>query len=101
LPTDRLHAEWWMQSERVEAILSGVPAAPLDIQQTILVPHAIGTWKSSTEDQAHALAVQTENRIRLQEAFARGLAIIDFRTDAEGNGIFGLGPWEEPTSPQR
>jgi predicted GNAT superfamily acetyltransferase len=101
LPTDRLHAEWWMQSERVEAILSGVPAANPEIQQTILVPHAIGKWKSSIEDQVRALAVQTENRKLFQEAFARGLAVVEFKTDVEGNGIFGLGPWEEPTSPQR
>jgi predicted GNAT superfamily acetyltransferase len=101
LPTDRLHAEWWMQSERVGAILSGASAATPDIQQTILVPHAISTWKSSMEDQARALDVQTQNRKRFEEAFARGLAVIDFRTDAEGNGIFGLGPWKEPKSPQR
>jgi hypothetical protein len=53
------------------------------------------------EDQARALDVQTQNRKRFEEAFARGLAVIDFRTDAEGNGIFGLGPWKEPKSPQR
>ncbi len=109
LPTDRLHAEWWMQSERVEAILSGVSTAKPDVKQTnpttieytIKVPHEIGKWKASEEDQERALAVQTENRQRFEEAFARGLAVIDFRTDAEGNGIFGLGYWQEPASPQQ
>jgi predicted GNAT superfamily acetyltransferase len=106
LPTDRLHAEWWMQSERVEAIVSGVSAAkpnaeqmnPKIIQETITVPFEIGNWKSSLEDQPRALAVQTENRRRFEEAFARGLGVIDFNVDAEGNGIFGLGPWQEPRS---
>jgi predicted GNAT superfamily acetyltransferase len=96
LPTDRLHAEWWMQSERVRAILSGAPAATPEIQQTILVPHEIGKWKSSIENQTQALTLQTANRKLFENAFARGLAVVDFRTDAEGNGIFGLGPWQEP-----
>ena len=109
LPTDRLHAEWWMQSERVEAILSRgslskpdvEQATPTTIECTIKVPHEIGKWKASEEDQGRALAVQSENRQRFEEAFARGLAVIDFRTDAEGNGIFGLGQWQEPKSPQQ
>src|SRR5579862_7808366 len=50
LPTDRLHAEWWMQSERVEAILSRASSAKPDttqtnlttIEYTIKVPHEIG-----------------------------------------------------------
>ena len=107
LPTDRLHAEWWMQSERVEAILSGASAAkpiveqtnPINIQETITVPYEVSKWKSSEEDQPRALAIQTENRQRFEKAFARGLGVIDFTVDAEGNGIFGLGRWEEPLSP--
>lgn len=96
LPTDRLHAEWWMQSERAGAILSGVPFALPETQQTVLLPREIGEWKASFKDQTRALAVQTENRRLFQEAFARGLAVVDFRTDAEGNGIFELGQWQEP-----
>jgi predicted GNAT superfamily acetyltransferase len=88
-----------MQSERVKAILSGAPAATLEIQQTILVPHEIGKWKTSIENQTQALTVQTANRKLFENAFARGLAVVDFRTDAEGNGIFGLGPWQEPVPP--
>jgi predicted GNAT superfamily acetyltransferase len=107
LPTDRLHAEWWMQSDRVRAILSNasaakptVPQTPPEttIEETVTVPYTIGQWKASQEDRA--LAVQTENRRLFQQAFARGLAVIDFRTDAEGNGIFGLGHWQEPQSPK-
>ncbi len=108
LPTDRLHAEWWMQSERVEAILSGALSATSDIEQatphtieeTITVPHEIAMWKSSVEYQQRAIVVQTENRLRFEEAFARGLVVIDFWTDAEGNGVFGLGRWQGPASPQ-
>jgi predicted GNAT superfamily acetyltransferase len=105
LPTDRLHAEWWMQSERVEAILSGAPpdsqrTVSAAIQETIVVPREVMEWKLSLKERSRALAVQTNNRRLFQDAFARGLAVIDFRTDAEGNGIFELGPWQEPTSPK-
>jgi predicted GNAT superfamily acetyltransferase len=112
LPTDRLHAEWWMQSERVEAILSGARSVHSNIQQTIpemvknaiqetiVVPYEISEWKSSLADQTRAFAVQTENRKLFQDAFARGLAVVDFRTDAKGNGIFDLGHWQEPEAPK-
>jgi predicted GNAT superfamily acetyltransferase len=99
LPTDRLHAEWWMQSERVEAILSDAPYDPPKVQQTIFVPREIGEWKSSPENSDRALAIQTENRQLFQKFFAQGLAVIGFRTDAEGNGIFELGEWREPGFP--
>ena len=56
-------------------------------------------WTMALEYQQRACVLQAENRKRFEEAFARGLAVIDFRTDAEGNGIFGLGRWQEPTSP--
>ncbi|HLH34019.1 MAG TPA: GNAT family N-acetyltransferase [Alloacidobacterium sp.] len=99
LPTDRLHAEWWMRSERVEAILAGrdpKQTTPSVIQERIVVPHEIGKWKSSEEDQERALAAQAENREKFEKAFAQGLAVIDFRTDEKGNGVFGLGHWQEP-----
>lgn len=94
LPSDRLHAEWYLRSARVEAVLLGntTPSLP-QIEETILVPRDIAIWKSSAEQAGRALAVQTENRQRFQSAFARGLAVIEFHVDKAGNGIFQLGPW--------
>jgi predicted GNAT superfamily acetyltransferase len=88
LPTDRLHAEWWMDSERVQAILNGSPYTQPPIQETIEVPHAVSEWKTSSVSRAQA--VQSENRERLLSAFARGLAVAGFRVDSEGNGAFQL-----------
>lgn len=88
LPTDRLHAEWWMESDRVQAILSGSPFSPPAIQETIVVPHAISEWKASSVSRARA--VQSENRERFLSAFARGLAVAGFTVDSEGNGTFEL-----------
>ena len=47
-------------------------------------------------DSSRALAVQAENRHRFLDAFARGLAVVGFRTDNEGNGIFELGQLQQP-----
>jgi predicted GNAT superfamily acetyltransferase len=88
LPTDRLHAEWWMESERVQAILNGSPYSPPAIQETISVPHAVSEWKASSVSRAQA--VQSENRERFLAAFGRGLAVAGFSVDSEGNGTFEL-----------
>jgi predicted GNAT superfamily acetyltransferase len=90
LPTDRLHAEWWMQSERVKAILSGSPYTPPEIQETIVVPKEVSEWKTSATGVSRAMAVQAENRQRFLDAFARGLAVVGFRADSNGNGAFEL-----------
>jgi predicted GNAT superfamily acetyltransferase len=95
LPTDRLHAEWYLRSARVEAALSGTSSKPRSIEERILVPHEISEWKSSEEHINRALAVQRENRQRFQTAFSQGLAVIGFRRDADGNGHFELGPFED------
>jgi predicted GNAT superfamily acetyltransferase len=91
LPTDRLVAEWELESPRVRAILDGRPAAEKVIEERILVPAAIYQWKASKTDRKRALAVQMENRKKFQQAFSRGLAVIGFSLDAERNGVFELG----------
>jgi predicted GNAT superfamily acetyltransferase len=88
LPTDRLHAEWWMESERVQSILNGSSYTPPAILETIVIPHAVREWKASNVSRAQA--VQSENRERFLSAFARGLAVAGFRVDSEGNGTFEL-----------
>ena len=91
LPTDRLVAEWHLDSPRVKAILEGQPRAPFTIQERIQVPASIYQWKASEKDRERAMAVQLENRRKFQEAFSRGLAVLGFVRDADGNGIFELG----------
>jgi predicted GNAT superfamily acetyltransferase len=91
LPTDRLLAEWYLDSERVRAIVEGRVVAGPHIEERITVPASIYEWKASERDRDRALAVQLENRRRFQQAFSRGLAVVGFERDAEGNGIFELG----------
>jgi predicted GNAT superfamily acetyltransferase len=92
LPTDRLLAEWHMDSARVQAILDKRPAAVYAIEERILVPASIYKWKATEAGRERALAVQLENRRKFQQAFSQGLAVLGFALDAEGNGVFELGP---------
>lgn len=91
LPTDRLVAEWWMRSERVERVMRGERTV-WQPRQRILVPAAINDWK--TADDARAEQVQTRNREALQAAFASGLAVLGYERGPEG-GAFLLGHWDE------
>jgi predicted GNAT superfamily acetyltransferase len=91
LPTDRLVAEWELDSPRVVAILDGGPADGQIVEERIPVPASIYRWKASDTDRNRALAVQSENRRKFQQAFSQGLAVVGFTRDAEGNGIFELG----------
>jgi predicted GNAT superfamily acetyltransferase len=90
LPTDRLLAEWQLDSSRVETALRGHPSIFPLIEERITVPAAMEQWKMNEGERERALAVQTENRRKFQEAFARGLAVVGFSRDAQGNGIFEL-----------
>jgi predicted GNAT superfamily acetyltransferase len=91
LPTDRLVAEWELDSPRVEAFLEGRPVDNGVIEERILVPASIYEWKASEADRERALGVQLENRSKFLEAFSRGLAVVGFVRDADGNGVFELG----------
>ncbi len=91
LPTDRLLAEWGLDSPRVEAIVARRPAAVQKIEECILIPASIDQWKANEASRERALAVQLENRQKFQHAFSQGLAVVGFSRDKDGNGVFELG----------
>jgi len=91
LPTDRLVAEWELDSPHVEAILDGRNSNAMIVEEVIQVPAAIYNWKASDDEREQARAVQLENRQKFQEAFSKGLAVLGFVRDAEGNGSYELG----------
>ncbi len=99
LPTDRLYAEWWLRSPRVVHVLRGEakPLAGGRIVERIAVPHAVSQWKQDIQGRSLARDLQTANREALQSAFGRGLAVIGYERDAEGNGCFLVGHPEEPS----
>ena len=98
LPTDRLTAEWWLKSKRVEAVLKtgAHPSAPGEA--SIEVPAEIYGWKASPAHRTHALEVQQRNRHLFLEYFDRGLSVLAYERDSHGNGKYVLGRWDEQWS---
>lgn len=94
LPTDRLYAEWWLKSPRVISLLRGEPQ-PTQITERVTVPQAIYQWKQDAQQRTLAQSIQTRNREALEAAFHRGLAVIGYERDTEGNGCFLLGRWNQ------
>ena len=93
LPTDRLVAEWWLKSKRVESVLKGskLPFKPV---KAISIPAQIYEWKSAATTRTRAKDIQDRNRDEFLRAFAAGLAVLGYERDEKGNGKFLLGKWE-------
>src|SRR3954463_14335475 len=49
LPSDRLIAEWWLRSRRVETLLSTGKNPSLEVEKTMDVPAHIYDWKAAAE----------------------------------------------------
>jgi predicted GNAT superfamily acetyltransferase len=95
LPSDRLIAEWWLRSRRVETLLSTGKNPHLTLQTAIFVPAQIYEWKAAAETRSQAQQVQERNCAQFLQAFDGGLAVLGYERDPEGNGRFLLGQWDE------
>lgn len=71
LPTDRLVAEWWIDSPRVRALLAEGPQT-VRAATSIAIPCDIAAVKMS--DRTAALNIQSSLREQFQERFGQGLA---------------------------
>jgi predicted GNAT superfamily acetyltransferase len=95
LPSDRLIAEWWLKSNRVETLLATGKNPPVVAESGIEVPAQIYEWKAALETRVKAQQVQERNREEFLRAFSHGLAVLGYDRDAEGNGKYLLGRWDE------
>jgi len=95
LPTDRLVAEWWLKSKRVENLLGRSTRPGFKAMKTISVPAQIYEWKASATTRERAKEVQDHNREAFEKAFAEGLAVLGYERDPQGNGKFLFGRWDE------
>lgn len=98
LPTDRLVAEWWLKSKRVETKMATGKAPEFKVALTIDVPAEIYAWKASPEDHRKAKQVQLRDRKAFLDAFDHGLSVLGYERDGSGNGKFLLGEWDEEWS---
>ncbi len=99
LPTDRLYAEWWLQSPRVLRHLTEEAAQDEsmnagEVVEEVVAPHQVNQWKQEPALRDRAIEAQREVREALESAFRRGLAVIDYRREKNGDGRFLLGVLE-------
>jgi predicted GNAT superfamily acetyltransferase len=95
LPSDRLIAEWWLKSKRVETLLAAGKNPPIQRETTIDVPAQIYEWKTTAETRGKARLVQERNRDQFLRAFSNEFAVLGYERDPDGNGKFVLGEWDE------
>jgi predicted GNAT superfamily acetyltransferase len=95
LPTDRLVAEWWLKSKRVQQVLTKGKRPEIQVSTTIPIPAQIYEWKASPDTRDRALQVQGENRPRFQEAFSSKQAVLGYERGPEGSGRYLIGNWDE------
>jgi predicted GNAT superfamily acetyltransferase len=92
LPTDRLVAEWLLDSPHVIAALADAPRNPPEAAASILLPSEIERWKS----EAPGKLVETLTRVRKEftDWFARGYAATAIRATPAGHAYV-LVPWSD------
>jgi predicted GNAT superfamily acetyltransferase len=89
MQSDRLHAEWWLTSPRVNAALGGeAETKKVKVERTIRVPGEVAHWKTSASDRQRAIQLQADNRALFLRAFDEGLAVVGFTRDVQGNGTY-------------
>jgi predicted GNAT superfamily acetyltransferase len=107
LPSDRLVAEWWLKSQRVESLIqleqgraepARTPRGWVAELKAISVPAEIYQWKASPAARHRAQEVQDRNRREFLAAFSQGLAVLHYERDQQGNGKFLLGRLNESYS---
>lgn len=76
LPTDRLVAEWWLDSPRVIARTQNTCRPEPDIRRRIPVPNSVAG--PAKEQKISAAQIQSELRHQFLDAFSSGLAAVGF-----------------------
>ena len=75
----------------MKRVLAGEPRRRLKSTEHVDVPAAIYAWKASPDHRDEAREVQAINAQELEQAFARGLAVLGYERRAGGDGRFLLG----------
>jgi predicted GNAT superfamily acetyltransferase len=98
LPTDRLHAEWWLRSARVQALIAGEELPEHLANETITVTYSrVGS--NATLHPLPTLALESLLKLRREfiTAFASGLTVLRFQILSGGSGSYHLGQRNEMT----
>lgn len=92
LPTDRLWAEWQLDSVRVVAAVEDLVKEQKEALATIALAAELELWKQS--DTARVSSVQARVREEFTTWFARGYAAVGVRKTAAGMAYL-LTPWSD------
>jgi predicted GNAT superfamily acetyltransferase len=90
LPTDRCVAEWYLDSERVLAVLDGKPAPHTETLERVEVPNNIAELRQRHPKQAREIQARVSDAFVLH--FQRGLAVTGFERTPEA-GVYLFSQW--------
>ncbi|HWP84823.1 MAG TPA: GNAT family N-acetyltransferase [Terriglobia bacterium] len=91
LPTDRLIAEWWLDSPRVAALAEGRAVPEPAFQREIAIPLDILDGCGTNRERVTVL--QRELRRQFEAAFGEGLVALSLGMSG-GTGMYRLGPFQ-------
>ncbi len=95
MPTDRLIAEWWLDSPRVSNLLDGAaPSAQSSAGTRAEILVSAEMPRLRRENPPEALRIQTEVREKFQHWIAKGYAATAIEINPEG-GRYILEPWNQ------
>jgi predicted GNAT superfamily acetyltransferase len=95
LPSDRLVAEWWLRSARVEETLRSGKRPETAVVERVEIPAEVSRWKAQAETRTLAAEVLRQTREQMQKYFSKGLSVVGYERAANGDGRFLLGAWSE------
>jgi len=91
MPTDRCVAEWYLDSGRTEAVITGKPRAREPVAARVSVPAGIDRIRR--EDISNALKIQKDVSRKFMEYLDAGLAVTGFeRSEEAGTYLFSRWP---------
>jgi predicted GNAT superfamily acetyltransferase len=93
IPTDRLVAEWHLDSARVVASLGDLAKELTDAPAAIELPAELERWKR--EGSSEVESVQERLRSEFGRWLARGYAAVGVRMAASGAAAYLLQPWSD------
>ena len=92
LQTDRLVAEWHLDSARVVGAIQYLVKEPAEAPAIIEIPAELVRWQ--LEDSPEVGRVQAHVREEFKKWFAKGYAAVGLRT-TPGNRAYVLTPWSD------
>jgi predicted GNAT superfamily acetyltransferase len=92
IETDRLVAEWWLDSRRVIGAIQNLVPGATNAPAAIELPAELEQWKQ--DDSPQVQAVQTRVREEFTKWFAREYAAVGVRAGEKGAAYL-LAPWSD------